>query len=179
MRNQDPASVGTAGVDVPPSIAGLAAERRLGELRTARTDVEPVKVAACALAVAAASVVVAAIGGATRMRPLLLLGVFGVVVALVALAVAAKTALTGRRQCYVYTNGFVCWSNRRPRVVTWSEVSSVVAQPAGSPTPVGYKVKLTDGTKVFVPVGTLRPAWRAFGDQFWLVAEQAGVQVSA
>jgi hypothetical protein len=92
---------------------------------------------------------------------------------------AVKTALTGRRLCYVYTNGFVCWTNRRPRVITWPEVSSLEAQPAGNPTPGSYKVKLTDGKKFFVPVGTLRPEWQVFGDTFALVAEQAGVNVTA
>lgn len=165
-------------VEVPPSVAELAAERRLGELRTSRVDIKPSTLATRALTLAAGSVVVGAIGGATEIRPLVLGGLSGAVVALVAVAVAAKTALTGRRECYVYTNGFACWSKRRLRVVTWSEVSSVMAQPAGNPTPVGYKVMLTDGTKLFVPVGTFREAWKVFGDRFWQVAEQAGVHVS-
>jgi hypothetical protein len=102
-----------------------------------------------------------------------------VVLALVYLVMAAKTALTGRRLCYVYTNGFVSLSNRRPRVITWPEVASMAAEPAGKPTPGCYRVKLTDGKKVLVPVGTLRPEWEAFGDTFELVARQAGVNITA
>lgn len=176
-QGPDPVSAARAA-QAPPAVADLAAEWRLGELRTSRTDMGPSVVATYALAVAAASVAVGAVGAVTELRPLVIAAVCGVVLALVALAVAAKTVLTGRRECYAYTNGFVCRANRRLRAVPWSAVSSVEPQPADRPTPLGYKVRLTDGTKVFVPVGTLREEWRVFGDEFWQVASAAGVPIA-
>src|SRR5262249_44062022 len=116
---------GPRPVPEPPEIAPLAAQHGLGAYRHGRQVASPGAIARTGLLIGVPAVAVIAAGGALDLGLIVFVGFLGFLTALVVLAYALKTAVTGGDDWYLYDGGLVAVKRRRPRVVPWSAVASV------------------------------------------------------
>jgi hypothetical protein len=176
---------------VPAEVEAVAAQRQLGELWDARIVANPRSIAKVAL-IGVPFMAVAAIGLPSENTVLGILGLlaaFGVLIALVVLAYAVKTALAGADDWYLYTNGFVDGRRRQVRAVTWAEVSTITRARMGHRTSKygtlitkdtlrGYEVSVKDGTGHFLTAVDAFDEGRRLCAQLERLAAQAGVPLS-
>jgi hypothetical protein len=180
----EPASVPPPDVDVPAAVADLAASHSLGEVCACHGDPSPAVYALGAVIVGAGSFglwgIVTWVGLGPLNWPVAILGLAGVVFALIGLLIAVKMAVTGRRICYLHEHGFVHRGNRRLRAVTWPEVSAIARNYAGERSSHGgfldrYDVYLHDGTKIVLPVGKAGETAKPFESEVELAIARAGI----
>jgi len=182
-------------VPIPPQVGRevevLATERQLGQLWNARIVGDPRSIAKVAI-IGLPFLVLAAIGLPSENTLLGIIGLVSAVVviaALVVLVYAAKTALAGADDWYLYTNGFVDGRRRQLKAVTWAEVATVTRARMGNRTSRygsfitphtlrGYEVSLRDGSRTFVTAVDALDEGKLLCAQFEHLATQAGVPVT-
>lgn len=163
-------------LDAPPAVVELATQRQLGDLRAVHGDPNPFVVLLSAGVLAGASFGLWGLITWTGLgiRALALLGLFGVVIALVMVFFAVKIMLTGARQTHLYAHGFVNRRNRRLRAVTWPEVDNITRNYGGNVL-VSYMVFLRDGTRIDLPVGRMGATAKLLEAELEQLIAQAGI----
>ena len=165
---------------VPPGVAELAAEHRLGHPRISHGEPGPLTNLMLAVAVALGSFGILAFVTWTELgvlRPVAIIGVAGLVIAVILVLRAVKVAVTGRRMCHLFTHGFVYRRNWRLQAVTWPEVKVITRAYAGRNRTVldRYNVFLHDDTKLVLVAGTADEAGKRFVSEIEHDIAQHGV----
>jgi hypothetical protein len=141
---------------VPPKVAAIAGQYRLGGLVAVTTGHNPFKIVGFAVGLFVAGIGVAALGAFVRF--LFVLGLAVMFFGFVAIAFAVKVAAAGVEASYVYSGGFVVRKKRDLRAVTWPEVTQLRRVRAGTVMPAHplpdstmfHKAVLRDGTQLDV-----------------------------
>lgn len=163
----DQSPVPGRAIDVPPRVAELAGARHLGDPRISHGEPGPIANLMLAVAVGLGGFGILAFVNWTRLgvlRPVAIIGLAGLVIAVILVLRAVKVAVTGRRMCHLYSHGFVYRRNWRLRAVTWPEVAAVARAYAGRNQTVldRYDVFLHDDTKLVLVAGTADEAGKRF-----------------
>jgi hypothetical protein len=181
--------LGAPQVHEPPAIATLAAQHGLGAYRNGRTVLRPAAIARSGLAALVVAVAIYALGIAIDVGLVVVVGFFAIVFALTLLAYALKTAITGGDNWYLYDSGLVAVLRRQPRVVAWPEVASVRRKRMGKrarrrgmggitpDTLRGYRLKLRDGSGVFLTSPDLTGPGRRLGNELERLMAAAGIRI--
>ncbi|HEY7069122.1 MAG TPA: hypothetical protein VH479_03370 [Acidimicrobiales bacterium] len=179
---------GTPQVHEPPAIAPLAAQHGLGAYRNGRTVINPAAIARTGLLALVGAVAIYALGVAVDVGLVVVVGFFAIVFALTLLAYALKTVITGGDNWYLYDGGLVAVNRRQPRVVVWPEVASIRRKRMGRrarrrgmggvtpDTLRGYRIKLRDGSSVYLTAPDLTDPGRKLGADLERLTATAGIR---
>jgi hypothetical protein len=148
---------------VPPKVAALADQYRLGALVTVHTGHNPFRILLFAAGMFAVGVGVAALGAFLRF--LFVLGLAIIFFGLVAVFFGLKVAATGAVGNFVYSGGFVIREKRGLRAVPWPEVTELRRVRAGTVMPAHpepdsvmfLKAVLRDGMQLDVGSDKITP----------------------
>lgn len=175
----------------PAEVAAAAHQWQMGELHDARVVAGAGAIAKPGVAIVAVSLVVAVVG--LRQTGIVgfigLLAAFGVMVGLITLAYALKTALVGGDDWYLYTGGVVDARRRRVRAIPWSEVTGIERKRMGNkvsrhgglmnPDTVGaYVLSLRDGSRVHLTAHEVFDDGARLGHRLEDLAYEAGHEVA-
>jgi len=175
----------------PADVAAVANQRQMGELHDARVVAGAGAIARPGMVILAVSLVVAVVG--LRQTGLVgfigLLAVFGVMIGLITLAYALKTALVGGDDWYLYTGGVVDARRREIRPIPWSEVTGITRKRMGNKasrhgglmnpdTVGGYVLSLRDGSRVHLTAHEAFDDGARLGDHLESLAAHAGLPVT-